>query len=206
MFGSIWIFQLMEQLELTFHLAFHQGTNSCHPFSSAFAFYLWCFQWSYIRNVHKQHFLWIGRWISAMRLSALSICVVCLLTGESVSACIKERHPVWVSFITVLQSRVTSRWGCVLSTQQEWTVFMIYMMGYIGLRTLPYSLHKYYKYVQGTMLHPEGHSPTLSQYLNRDSDICDKEMSKELVCKKVLGDGMSLCKVNREQAIWLAIP
>lgn len=77
---------------------------------------------------------------------------------------------------------------------------MIDMMGCIGLRTLPYSLHKYYKYVQGTMLHPKGHSPTLetiSQYLNRDSDICDKE----LVCKWVLGDGMSSHKVRREGAI-----
>lgn len=162
MFGSLSeSFTVSGTTGADFRLASHQVMNSCHPFSSIFAFYLGCFQWSYTTNIHKQHFCGAAGESLQCGLRAQPICTVCLLTGESASACIKERHSVWASFITVLQFRVTSRWGYVLSTQQEWTVFMIYVMGCIGLRTLPYSLHKYYKYVQGIMLHSEGHSPTI---------------------------------------------
>lgn len=71
-----------------------------------------------------------------------------LLTEEGVCFSQYLSKTLGLNFITALQSRATSRWGCVLTTKQEWIGFMIYMMRCVGLRTIPYSCHKYYKYVQ----------------------------------------------------------
>lgn len=68
------------------------------------------------------------------------------------------------------------------------------MMRCIGLRTIPYSCHKYYKYVQAPWsilgVGTQPYSLDDLSIFKQDSDKCDKDMIEALVCKWVLGDGM----------------
>lgn len=85
-------------------------------------------------NTHKRQpaSFWAVSEMPCHMVRDTDIWMVCLLTEESVSACIWERHSVWVLYVSVLQSRVTSGWGPVLTTKQVWTVFMISVMGCMG--------------------------------------------------------------------------